>query len=55
MELKHRFDDIVMKLLTLSITLDPSDSFRSFDEDNICMLATKFYPIDFTTQDVPLL
>ncbi|KAM7514791.1 hypothetical protein LguiA_004374 [Lonicera macranthoides] len=55
MELKHRFDDVVVELLSLSAALSPSDSFRSFNEDKICMLAEKFYPQDFNPQDVRVL
>ncbi|KAL5846331.1 hypothetical protein ACOSQ3_009855 [Xanthoceras sorbifolium] len=36
-----------MELLILSSALDPWDDFKSFNIDNICKLADKFYPIDF--------
>ena len=52
MELEHRFNDGVVELLTLSSALDPSDSFKSFNVENICSLAEKFYPRDFTNQDI---
>ena len=44
-----------MELLTLSSALDPRDSFKSFSVDNICKLANKFYPQDFTQHERDLL
>ena len=41
-----------MKLLTLSSTLNPVDFFKSFDVDDICNLAERFYPPDFTQFEV---
>ncbi|XP_059650464.1 uncharacterized protein LOC132296270 [Cornus florida] len=55
MELEHRFNNEVVELLTLSSALDPSDSFKSFNVEKICNLAEKFYPWDFTGQDVKTL
>ncbi|XP_059669342.1 uncharacterized protein LOC132314501 [Cornus florida] len=54
-ELEHRFNNAVVELLTLSSALDPSDSFKSFNVEKICNLAEKFYPWDFTSQDVKTL
>ncbi|XP_059670908.1 uncharacterized protein LOC132316452 [Cornus florida] len=54
-ELEHRFRNEVVELLTLSSTLDPSDYFKSFNMEKICILAEKFYPWDFTSQDVKTL
>ncbi|XP_028122974.1 zinc finger MYM-type protein 1-like [Camellia sinensis] len=51
-ELEHRFNDGVVELLSLSSTLDPSGNLRSFNVDNICNLAEKFYSQDFTSQDI---
>ena len=31
--------------------LDPKNSFRSFDIDIVCSLASKFYPADFEEQE----
>ncbi|XP_059650674.1 uncharacterized protein LOC132296492 [Cornus florida] len=55
MELEHRFNNEVVELLTLSSALDPSDSFKYFNVEKICNLAEKFYPWDFTVQDVKTL
>ena len=52
MELNNRFLENTMELLYLSSTLDPSHAFRSFKIDNICNLAEKFYPEDFTHFDL---
>ena len=51
MELDSRFNEGTVELLTLSLTLDPSDSFKSFNIDDICNLAKMFYPQDFTDQN----
>src|SRR5262249_2201658 len=48
MELNNRFNETTIELLTLSAALDPTDCFKSFNVDNICNLALKFYPADFT-------
>ena len=48
MELNNRFTENTMELLYLSSALDPSHAFRSFNVDDICNLAEKFYPEDFT-------
>ncbi|XP_059635467.1 uncharacterized protein LOC132277645 [Cornus florida] len=55
MELNHRFNNEVVELLTFSSALDPSDSFKSFNMENICNLAEKFYHWDFTHQDLKVL
>ena len=52
MELNNRFSKNTVELLYLSATLDPSHAFRSFKIDNICNLAEKFYPEDFTHFDL---
>jgi len=52
LELEHKFTDGVVELLSLSSALHPSGNFRSFNVDNICNLAEKFYPQDFTSQDI---
>ncbi|XP_059650673.1 uncharacterized protein LOC132296491 [Cornus florida] len=38
MELEHRFNNEVVELLTLSSSLDPSDSFKYFNVEKICNL-----------------
>ncbi|XP_012840864.1 PREDICTED: zinc finger MYM-type protein 1-like [Erythranthe guttata] len=44
-----------MELLTLSLALDPSNSYKSFNEDDICTLVEKYYPQDFTERERLLL
>ncbi|KAL5738250.1 hypothetical protein ACOSP7_031011 [Xanthoceras sorbifolium] len=44
-----------MELLTLNLALDPRDGFKSFNIDNICKLADKFYLIYFTEHERDLL
>lgn len=51
-ELHSRFSDRAVELLTLSSALDPKDSFRSFKADDIYKLAEKFYPGDFSAQEL---
>ncbi|KAL5766911.1 hypothetical protein ACOSP7_017528 [Xanthoceras sorbifolium] len=41
-----------MKLLTLSEALNSIDGFKSFSIDAICIIAEKFYPQDFTGDDI---
>ncbi|XP_052209257.1 uncharacterized protein LOC127812770 [Diospyros lotus] len=48
MELNTRFNDISVELLSLSATLDPKNSFESFNSRDICTLVEKFYPEDFS-------
>ncbi|KAL8484958.1 hypothetical protein ACS0TY_027314 [Phlomoides rotata] len=52
MELNTRFNDVFVELLSLSVALDPQKSFESFNSDDICKLAKKLYPEDFTDQDI---
>ncbi|XP_073138703.1 uncharacterized protein [Henckelia pumila] len=52
MELNTRFNESSVELFSLSTTLDPKNSFDSFKSDDICKLATKFYPKYFTDQDI---
>jgi hypothetical protein len=47
-ELDNRFDERTMKLLTLSSALDPSDDYKSFNINDICTLADKYYSLDFS-------
>ncbi|CAH9103364.1 unnamed protein product [Cuscuta epithymum] len=51
-ELRTRFNDKSMELLSLSASLDPKNSYESFNADAICTLARKFYPEDFSSQDI---
>ncbi|KAL5763205.1 hypothetical protein ACOSP7_019469 [Xanthoceras sorbifolium] len=45
MELNNRFTEKIVELLTLSEALNPIN-------DTICTLAEKFYPRDFTEDDI---
>nr|GEY43138.1 zinc finger MYM-type protein 1-like [Tanacetum cinerariifolium] len=47
-ELDNRFNESVLELLRLSVTLDPK---KYFNGDDICKLVTKYYPLDFTEQE----
>ncbi|KAK2644938.1 hypothetical protein Ddye_020133 [Dipteronia dyeriana] len=47
MGLDTRFPYQKMELLTLSSALDPTNHFESFNIDDKCTLAKKFYPDDF--------
>ena len=47
-ELNNRFSAETMDLLTLISALDPNEKYKSFNIDNICTLAIKYYPLDFT-------
>ncbi|CAH9141984.1 unnamed protein product [Cuscuta epithymum] len=46
-ELNSRFSEKSVRLLELSVALDPSNSFESFNADHIYKLAVEFYPDDF--------
>ncbi|PPR92804.1 hypothetical protein GOBAR_AA27869 [Gossypium barbadense] len=50
-ELKSRFNEHVVELLTLTTTLDPKEFFKLFDINKICSLVNKFYPEDFSQQE----
>ncbi|KAL5736624.1 hypothetical protein ACOSQ2_031412 [Xanthoceras sorbifolium] len=52
MELNNRFTEKIVELLTLSEALNPIDGFKSFSIDASCTLAEKFYPRDFTGDDI---
>ncbi|XP_021734874.1 uncharacterized protein LOC110701548 [Chenopodium quinoa] len=50
-ELNRRFNDDSLELLTLSSLLEPKDGFKNFDLKKVCLIAEKFYPVDFTEQE----
>ncbi|KAL6189484.1 hypothetical protein ACLB2K_040872 [Fragaria x ananassa] len=54
-ELDNRFLDDSLELLVLSATLDPRDNFVAFRSEDVCNLALKFYPEDFTSFDLSTL
>ncbi|GAV73019.1 hypothetical protein CFOL_v3_16506 [Cephalotus follicularis] len=47
-ELNNKFNDTTMELLVLCSALDPRDNYKLFKVNDICKLAVKFYPDDFT-------
>ena len=51
-ELEFRFNEKVMDLLSTSATLIPKNKFRSFKADDICEMVKKYYPADFTQQEI---
>jgi hypothetical protein len=51
-ELDSRFSEKAMELLTLSFALNPKDAYKSFKIDDICILAEKYYPLDFSEQEI---
>jgi hypothetical protein len=51
-ELNNRFSEQATELLILCTSLDPNDSFSSFNIDNVCSLASKFYPADFSEDEI---
>ncbi|KAL6565767.1 hypothetical protein OROHE_004822 [Orobanche hederae] len=50
-ELRIRFNEDVVELLKLSSCLDPRRGYELFNIGNICKLAEKFYPVDFSSQE----
>uniref|UniRef100_A0A0A9GHJ6 Uncharacterized protein n=1 Tax=Arundo donax TaxID=35708 RepID=A0A0A9GHJ6_ARUDO len=51
-ELNSRFSEQATELLILCNSLDPKDSFSSLKIDDVCTLASKFYPADFSEQEI---
>ena len=51
-ELQFRFNDKVMDLLTTSATLIPKNKFRSFKAGDISEMVKKYYPADFSQQEI---
>jgi hypothetical protein len=51
-ELEFRFSEKVIDLLSTSATLIPANKFRSFKADDICEMVKKYYPSDFTQQEI---
>ncbi|KAL6655967.1 hypothetical protein ACP70R_006793 [Stipagrostis hirtigluma subsp. patula] len=50
-ELNCRFSEQATELLMLCASLDPKNSFSSLNIDDVCLLASKFYPADFSEQE----
>ncbi|KAK9727268.1 hypothetical protein RND81_05G269900 [Saponaria officinalis] len=51
-ELDFRFNDEMIELLSLSSYLDPKRKFQNFKAHDIYKLVSKFYPADFTEQEM---
>ncbi|KAL9688960.1 hypothetical protein QQ045_033389 [Rhodiola kirilowii] len=51
-ELANRFPETSMELLTLSASFHPRNGFQAFKAEDVCKLASKFYPSDFTSCDM---
>lgn len=51
-ELQYMFNDNAVELLRLSLSLEPKNNFRLFDKEQICTLASTFYPADFSQQEM---
>jgi hypothetical protein len=51
-ELNQRFSEQSTELMRLCTSLDPRDSFSSLNIDDVCSLASKFYPADFPGEDI---
>ncbi|XP_026423012.1 uncharacterized protein LOC113318911 isoform X2 [Papaver somniferum] len=54
-ELRNRFTEESMVLLMLCSAFSPDENYKSFDIDSLCSLAERFYPEDFTEQEVCVL
>ncbi|KAK9705797.1 hypothetical protein RND81_07G082400 [Saponaria officinalis] len=50
-ELETRFTDSSVEILLLSASFDPRHSFRAFKGEDVCKLALKYYPLDFSSHD----
>jgi hypothetical protein len=51
-ELNLKFNEKVMGLLSISVTLIPKNGFVSFNAKEICKMVGMYYPGDFTQQDI---
>ncbi|KAK9672418.1 hypothetical protein RND81_12G099300 [Saponaria officinalis] len=50
-ELDSRFTESSLEILVLSASLDPRYGFRAFKREDVCKLALKYYPLDFSSYD----
>jgi hypothetical protein len=50
-ELNNRFNEQMIELFKLSTALNPRNSYKLFNVENICLLVDKFYPDDFSDQE----
>ncbi|XP_074266379.1 uncharacterized protein LOC141589644 [Silene latifolia] len=51
-ELDTRFTDSSKEILTLGASFDPRHNFRAFKSEDVCKLALKYYPSDFSSNDM---
>lgn len=51
-KIDKRFQNQIVEFPTLSMFLDPSDTFNSFNFDDIFNLVKKFYPPNFTQKNL---
>uniref|UniRef100_A0A8R7PJQ8 HAT C-terminal dimerisation domain-containing protein n=1 Tax=Triticum urartu TaxID=4572 RepID=A0A8R7PJQ8_TRIUA len=47
----RRFSEQATEILILCNSLNPKDSFSSLNIDDVCSLASKYYPADFSEQE----
>ena len=47
-ELNCRFSEQATEILILCNSLNPKDSFSSLNIDDVCSMASKYYPADFS-------
>ena len=50
-ELNCRFSEQATEILILCNSLNPKDSFSSLNIDDVCSLASKYYPAHFSEQE----
>jgi hypothetical protein len=50
-ELNNIFNEQAIELLKLSTTLDPKNSYKLFNVEDICLLVDKFYPENFSDKE----
>ena len=51
-ELNLKFNEKVMDLLSISVTLVPRNGFAYFQTKEICRMVEKYYPLDFNQQEM---
>jgi hypothetical protein len=51
-ELNDRFDEVNTELLSCMAAFSPLNLFAAYDQEKLVRLATKFYPKDFTTDEL---
>jgi len=50
-ELNNIFNEQAIELFKLSTTLDPKNSYKLFNVEDICLLVDKFYPENFSDKE----